>query len=246
MTEAKWLKATNPQPMLGLIRANDVDPPRLRLFACACLRRVWHLLTAGRSRAAVEAAERDPAAQAHPPAVRKAAVAAIPHVPLRLSTQNRPAEWLNRARKAAATAALEVIHEDSKRGFSFGLRWVAATVSDRVARAVECAARSVGSAGRDEVRAERLAQCYLLCDIVYNPFRPPPAVEPAWLAYSGGAVLRLARAIRDERAFGRLPLLADALEDAGCADAELLSHCRSRREHALGCWAVDTILEKKH
>lgn len=245
MTEAKWLKATNPQPMLGLIRANDVDPPRLRLFACACLRRVWHLLTDGRSRAAVEAAERDPAAQAYPPAVREAAVAAVPHVPLRSSTQDQPVEWFNRARNEAATAAVDVIHVDSQHGISFGKRWVAATVSDRAARAVECAARSVGSTSRDEVRAERVAQSRLLRDIVFNPFRPPPAVEAAWLERNGGAVPKLARAIRDERAFGRLPLLADALEDAGCLEAELLSHCRSRREHALGCWAVDAILGKQ-
>ena len=53
---------------------------------------------------------------------------------------------------------------------------------------------------------------------------------------------RLARAVYDERAFDRLPVLADALEEAGCRDREILDHCRSGAEHVLGCWVLDALL----
>ena len=72
----------------------------------------------------------------------------------------------------------------------------------------------------------------------------PAAVnlDPAWLAWNEGTVARLARAIRDERAWDRLPILADALEEAGCTAAALLGHCRSGAEHPHGRWLVDDIL----
>ena len=54
----------------------------------------------------------------------------------------------------------------------------------------------------------------------------------------------LAGAIYDERAFDRLPVLGDALEDAGCADAAILAHCRGPGEHVRGCWVVDLLLGK--
>jgi hypothetical protein len=57
-------------------------------------------------------------------------------------------------------------------------------------------------------------------------------------------VLKLARAIYDDRAFDRLPVLADALEDAGCVERAILDHCRSGGEHVLGCWVVDLLLGK--
>ena len=76
------------------------------------------------------------------------------------------------------------------------------------------------------------------------PFRPLPQVNAAWLAWDGGAVARLARAAYDERAFDRLPVLADALEEAGCAQPELLAQLRGGGPHARGCWAVDLLLGK--
>jgi hypothetical protein len=54
----------------------------------------------------------------------------------------------------------------------------------------------------------------------------------------------MARRIYDERAFHDLPILADALEEAGCTDAEILAHCRSSGEHVRGCWVVDLVLGK--
>jgi hypothetical protein len=242
--EAQWLAAVDPQPMLDFLKQDDNDP-RLRLFACACVRRIWHLLPDDRCKAAVEAAERDPGAQAYPPAIRAAALAVLPGVRLtQVPALDQPGEWSRAVRMMATTAAFAVLHQGPMLGFASGARWAAAGASTSSAGAVASAARADGSAGDDETKAERAAQSRLLRDIVYNPFRSPPAVEAAWLAWNGGAVANLARAIRDERAFDRLPLLADALEDAGCTDADLLGHCRSGQEHALGCWAVELLLAK--
>jgi hypothetical protein len=56
---------------------------------------------------------------------------------------------------------------------------------------------------------------------------------------------RLASHIYDSRAFDRLPILADALEEAGCKDAEILAHCRGPGPHVRGCWVVDLVLGKE-
>jgi hypothetical protein len=82
----------------------------------------------------------------------------------------------------------------------------------------------------------------LRCLVGPLPFRPLPEVNAAWLAWDRGTVARLAQAVYDERAFDRLPILADALEEAGCAEAELLAHLRGGGPHARGCWAVDLLL----
>jgi hypothetical protein len=94
-----------------------------------------------------------------------------------------------------------------------------------------------------QAAAERSAQAGLLRD-VFNPFWSPP-VEPAW---RGGTVARLAQAAYDECVLPagildntRLGILADALEDAGCVDEELLSHLRAPGPHVRGCWVLDFL-----
>jgi hypothetical protein len=69
----------------------------------------------------------------------------------------------------------------------------------------------------------------------------PMAVDPAWLT---STVVSLAQGIYDDRAFDRLPILADALQDAGCEDPDVLGHCRSDGPHVRGCWVVDLVLGK--
>jgi hypothetical protein len=87
------------------------------------------------------------------------------------------------------------------------------------------------------------AKCDLVREVFGNPFRPVP-VERAWLSWHEGTVVKLARAIYDERCFADLPILADALEDAGCDNADILSHCRGLGEHVPGCWVIDLLLGK--
>jgi hypothetical protein len=74
--------------------------------------------------------------------------------------------------------------------------------------------------------------------VLGNPFRPT-AVDPRWRTTD---VLGLARGIDEDRAFDRLPILADALTDAGCDHEEVLAHCRSPGPHVRGCWVVDLVL----
>jgi hypothetical protein len=90
---------------------------------------------------------------------------------------------------------------------------------------------------RQEAELERatLVRC-----IFRNPFRPV-AFDPRWFT---STVIDLSRAAYEERAWERLPILADALMDAGCDDEQVLDHCRGPGPHARGCWVVDAILRK--
>ncbi len=98
---------------------------------------------------------------------------------------------------------------------------------------------------REQHRTESHPQpCHLLRDIFGNPFRPAIA-DPVWLAWEDGTVPALAQSIYDERAFDRLPILSDALEEAGCTNTDILGHCRQPGQHVPGCWVVDLVLGKK-
>jgi hypothetical protein len=92
---------------------------------------------------------------------------------------------------------------------------------------------------------EHAAQTQLLRDIFGPlPFRPV-AVDPSWLSWNAGTVGELARVIYEERRFADLPVLADALEEAGCTEEDILGHCRQQGQvHVRGCWVVDLLLGK--
>ncbi len=81
----------------------------------------------------------------------------------------------------------------------------------------------------------------LIREVFPNPFCPP-VIEPAWLACNHGVARHIAEQIAASGNFADLPILADALEDAGCRDEELLRHCREERTHVPGCWALDAVL----
>lgn len=71
-------------------------------------------------------------------------------------------------------------------------------------------------------------------------------IDPAWLQWNGGTVAALAGRIYDERSFHDLPILADALEEAGCQDQKILRHCRELGAvHVRGCWLLDLLLNKE-
>ena len=81
----------------------------------------------------------------------------------------------------------------------------------------------------------------LLRDIVGNPFRPV-AFSPQWRTTTA---MHLARGMYDSRDFSAMPILADALQDAGCENEDVLNHCRDEQQvHVRGCWVVDLVLEK--
>jgi hypothetical protein len=84
-------------------------------------------------------------------------------------------------------------------------------------------------------------QCAWLRCLFANPFCAI-AADPAWLT---STVLALARDIRERDNFGVMPILADALQDAGCDSDDILAHCRGLGPHVRGCWVVDLALGKE-
>jgi hypothetical protein len=93
----------------------------------------------------------------------------------------------------------------------------------------------------DPYSNEGQSQCSLLRDIVGNPFRPVSITKSCLTP----AVVRLAGVLYDERAFDRMPQLAEALNEAGCNDQDILQHCLQQTEHVRGCWVVDVLLGKE-
>ncbi len=195
MTESEWLACEDPAVMLEWLPRHNVPPSerKLRLFACACCRQVWPLLTDERSQAAVVAAEQ----------------------------------------------------------YADGL------ITEDAARA-----------------AEQREQAALLREIIGNPFRPVEYDRCCGLR-NQGLVIKIAYRIYSERDFAAMPILADALEDAGCDNEEILRHCRGwercsncdgngqaipysrcgfchstgwmplRGPHVRGCWVLDLLLGKE-
>jgi hypothetical protein len=107
-----------------------------------------------------------------------------------------------------------------------------------------CYSRARGHFGREGYRHStdwELRFLSVLREVVGNPFRPV-AFDPRWRTSD---TVGLARAIYDDRAFERLPILADALMDAGCEDEQIISHCRGEGPHVRGCWVVDLVLGKE-
>jgi hypothetical protein len=88
---------------------------------------------------------------------------------------------------------------------------------------------------------EHRIQCDLLRDIFGNPFRPV-AFSPVWRTDTAVA---LARQMYEGRDFGAMPILADALQEAGCDSEDILDHCRGPGPHVRGCWVVDLVLGKE-
>jgi hypothetical protein len=227
MTEQEWAACNDPAPMLHHV-AGRLSDRKLRLFAVACCRQIWHLLPDERSRAAVDTAE-------------------------------RYAEGLagQRERTVARTDALGAATGRGSRAAwapywtaSFNLPECIANACDAAAEAaMRTAARAAGSRTEQAAAwdaalvAGARQQAQSLREIVGNPFRAV-AVAPAWLSWHGGLVGSMARQMYDEQDFSDLPILADALEDAGCDAHDLLAHCRRPAGHLRGCWALDLLLGK--
>lgn len=87
----------------------------------------------------------------------------------------------------------------------------------------------------------RALACGLVREVFGDPFRPwhPNA---AWLAAHDGAARSIAESIARSGDYAAMPVLGDALEDAGCADDAALEHCRGGGPHGLGCWVVEAVL----
>lgn len=214
MTEADWLAASDPWPM---IKQMNGRPRKLHLFACACCRRFWQYLPEASQRILLRTEE---------------------------AADGPRSRVTSNALCGEANAIAAPVNEEFQ-------RMTAPTTEDRLrqagAKAVCYAAigepHGASSYFKELDATEAIAQAELLRDIFGNPFRSMH-VEPALLTWNYATVPAIARHIYDDRAFHDLPILADALEDAGCTNADLLDHCRGPGPHVLGCWVVDLLLGK--
>ncbi len=261
MTEGEWFACVRPGSMLRSLiarwlarqkRGAEVDFERLRLFACACCRRAWDILDQ-EHRQSVELIEDFVRTRAPNGlrAARRVRWAAGNRASSEVSQAYRdfPAGHPARLQAWARNVASSAVWQAADRRPT-----LAAFCHSEVAQAVAIVRQAQGLTGADRLvndgrgrfvsPDELAAQAALLRDIVGNPFRSV-TVRPAWLLWGGGTVGSLARAVYDESAFDRLPILADALEEAGCDDADVLSHCRGPGEHVRGCWVLDLLLGKE-
>jgi hypothetical protein len=91
---------------------------------------------------------------------------------------------------------------------------------------------------------QRIVMSVLLRDIIGPLLFRPVNLAPSWLNWHDGLLVSMARQMYHNRDFTEMPILADALEEAGCQDQDILDHCRARSEHVRGCWVVDLVLGK--
>jgi hypothetical protein len=213
MTEADWLVCTDPGPMLEYLRPKASDR-KLRLFACACLHRVWNRLLES-ERKAVEMSEQ----YANSFVTAEEWASAWDACEPRMEGQNHVARMIWRAgRPPIAQTALEEAN------------WATAAAASLAVETLEQTAWD----------AFLVVETALLRELFGNPFRT--VIDTGWLTSN---VVAIAQRIYDDRNFTDLPILADALEDAGCDNAEILNHCRQPGVHVRGCWVVDLVLGKE-
>jgi hypothetical protein len=217
LTEDDWLTCTDPA-LLRAFLGNGATDRKLRLFGCAAVRSVW------------ECFPREP----NPEEVR-----AVERTERYVDGKCSYAEQELFRNVAYMSDTVEMFIEIDARPEVVAQRW-GATAAYRAA-AFACR-KEFDASVRDDAfcwafRTEMAAQWRLLRNI-FHPFRRVE-VDPRWLTSN---VVDLARTIYMERCFDRLPILADALMDAGCTDEEMLKHCRSEGPHVRGCWVVDLLI----
>jgi len=235
MTEAQWLKSVEPFDMLGYLDGKSTDR-KLRLFQAACCRRVWKLLPKKVCRDAVLIAEKYADGEVGDKE-RRAAHALI----VGFRPNGALAEKVRglAARQAGYAAFYAIDKRVAKH-----LRLIRASgVSATLAHAARKAAKSQERDPWTKVhKAEQRITAHLIRCIFGNPFRPV-TIDQTWKT---DTVLSLAKHMYESRDFGAMPILADALQDAGCDNDDVLSHCRDAKQvHVRGCWAVDLVLGKE-
>jgi hypothetical protein len=226
MNEAEWRACQDAWPMLELLRQRGLASARkLRLFAVACCRRTWRL--------------------APPNDTDRSTVFVSERFADGLATREELKAARKRARpREAGTAWLDAF-EAARSSANSAAYAVGLLASDSRGRAPFLAGHAKASAAETRLAGEqREGQADLLRDI-FSPFRDP-VILPAVLAWDGGCAVKLAAGIYEERDFSheRMGVLADALEEAGLTDEEVLRHLRGSGQHCRGCHVIDLFLGK--
>jgi hypothetical protein len=218
MTEEQWLAADHATPMLLSLKDTGMPSGRkLQLFAAACCRRVWHLLTDPGCRAVVEAAERD-----------------ADGVGTRREVDEAREAIHGRLDAAADSSAYYAVDF---------LGWPAGNPRHHIAYYVS----NTISRGFPAEAAEQCRLLRCVVGNPYRPVTTPPSVRTwhgGLILKLAQAAYENRDLPSGHLGPARLAVLADCLEDAGCEDAQLLGHVRGGGVHVRGCFAVDAVLGK--
>jgi hypothetical protein len=220
MNEQQWLKCTDPEPMLQFLRGK-VSARKLRLFACACCRRLRALLKDKNLCILIETIElyADGLARAKD-----------------LLTPNQ-AYQKGKVRLCGAGAIVIA----ARTGLDFYRGISKEEAAFNVARETSEMSLNALITQKKADRAMKV-QSHILRDIIGNPFLHRVDIDSAWLTPT---VKALAQVFYNDRRFIDLPILADALEEVGCTNQQILNHCRQPGVHVRGCWVVDSVLAKE-
>jgi hypothetical protein len=215
MAKKDWQTCTDPVRMIRAFR-NQASERRLRLLVCGLARKAWNGPADDRSRKAVEVAE------------------------LFADGEATPRE-LSSARNGAGKAyAVATFNTRVGAELAYLSTQVATNVTEASSRkAIRFAAQFAAQIVPQTTLVE-LLRC--VCGaLIYHP----TPLDPVLRTWHDSLLVSMARRMYDARGFADLPILADALEDAGCTNADILTHCRQPGEHVRGCWVVDLLLGKK-
>lgn len=229
VTEAEWLACERPELLLRHLKAIGVTRWRrgerrrkLRLLGCAAFGQARHLLRPEYGQRAIELAERYADGTAELIELHQ------------LNQKLRATKMETGTPQWAAEVTVTILLTDND-------LTVAELALDQAIYGLE---REAAAAKPNLFRkALRQTQAVLVRDIFGNPFRPI-TINPGLLTWHDGLLVSMAQKMYDSRDFADMPVLADALEEAGCTNQDILGHCRSGGEHVRGCWAVDLLLGK--
>jgi hypothetical protein len=243
MSPAEWFAAKNPEPLLAVFDGTFGPKRRQRLFACACARQVWHLLPTD-ARSAVQVSERLADGRATATDMRAAAVTLPPVAVTAAECALTAAGWASAgiswySRAGSGGGAPDPLQFSPWEAARHAARAVAAERTGP-APALNSYATEAWHHAWSRVYDDARAQQAAFARDIFPPPGYSPRLEPAWATF---AVSELARQMDESGDYASVPILADALEDAGCADEMVLQCCRvPGHVHVRGNWVVDLVL----
>lgn len=235
MIEEAWQTCEDPKELAEYL-FGSASPRKLRLWACACGREVIRLFENPRIGNVLSLFE-DVA-----DGVRLFEDQYRPIAELQWACEDEPAPEFSRAVAGIAHSQWIKMEQGSEGHFALGLLHLAWTQAYRgcpTARPDGPTDPPADPHWRAVHFSARQKQVGFARDIFGNPFHPVRLDS----ACRTSTVVSVANDIYKQRSFSQLSSLADVLEDAGCADEQLLGHCRAPGQHVRGCWAIDLLLE---